>query len=53
MRDRRIGKVSPRRAPEREFERMHELYRERYRDFTAKHFHEQLVRRYATSFATR
>jgi hypothetical protein len=46
LRDRRIGKVSPRRAPERELERMHELYRQRYRDFTVKHFHEQLVRRH-------
>jgi len=46
LRDRRIGKVSPRRAPERELERMHELYRRQYRDFTAKHFHEQLVRRH-------
>ena len=42
LRDRRIGKVSPRRAPERELARMQELYRERYSDFTAKHFHEQL-----------
>ena len=46
LRDRRIGKVSPRRAPERELLRMQELYRERYDDFTAKHFHEQLVRRH-------
>ena len=46
LRDRRIGKLSPRRAPERELERMHELYRERYSDFTVKHFHEQLVRRH-------
>src|SRR5438874_1097359 len=46
LRDRRIGKVSPRRAPERELERMHELYRQRYRDFTVKHFHGQLVRRH-------
>ena len=46
LRDRRIGKTSPRRAPERELERMHELYRERYSDFTVKHFHEQLVRRH-------
>jgi len=46
LRDRRIGKVSPRRAPARELERMHELYRERYDDFTVKHFHEQLVRRH-------
>src|SRR5207237_1355043 len=46
LRDRRIGKVSPRRAPERELARMHDLYRERYRDFTVKHFHEQLVGRH-------
>src|SRR5271170_4824318 len=38
LRDRRIGKVSPRRALARELERMHELYRERYSDFTVKHF---------------
>ena len=46
LRDRRIGKVSPRRAPARELERMHDLYRESYSDFTVKHFHEQLVRRH-------
>src|SRR5262245_24788054 len=46
LRDRRIGKVSPRRAPARELERMHDLYRERYSDFTVKHFHEQLMRRH-------
>jgi hypothetical protein len=46
LRDRRIGKLSPRRAPARELERMHELFRERYSDFTVKHFHEQLVRRH-------
>jgi transposase len=46
LRDRRIGKVSPRRAPERELERMRALYRERYSDFTVKHFHEQLQRRH-------
>jgi hypothetical protein len=46
LRDRRIGKVSPHRAPERELERMHALYRERYSDFTAKHFHEHLVKRH-------
>ncbi len=46
LRDRRIGKVSSRRAPERELERMHALYREHYSDFTAKHFHEHLVRRH-------
>ena len=46
LRDRRIGKVSPRRAPARELERMQALYRERYGDFTVKHFHEQLVKRH-------
>ena len=30
LRDRRIGKVSPHRAPERELERMHALYRDRW-----------------------
>jgi hypothetical protein len=46
LRDRRIGKVSPHRAPARELERMQELYRELYGDFTVKHFHEHLVRRH-------
>jgi transposase len=46
LRDRRIGKISPRRAPARELERMQTLYRERYSDFTVKHFHEQLQRRH-------
>jgi hypothetical protein len=46
LRDRRIGKVSSHRAPDRELERMHALYRERYSDFTMKHFHEHLVRRH-------
>ena len=42
LRDRRLGKVSPRRAPAAELTRMQRLYQERYRDFTVKHFHEQL-----------
>lgn len=46
LRDRRIGKVSPRRAPARELERMRQLYRELYGDFTVKHFHEHLKRRH-------
>lgn len=44
LRDRRLGKVSPRRAPLAELTRMQILYQERYRDFTVKHFHEQLVK---------
>jgi len=46
LRDRRLGKVSPRRAPAAELRRMQMLYQERYRDFTVKHFHEQLVKRH-------
>jgi hypothetical protein len=46
LRDRRIDRRSPRRAPESELERMRQLYRECYGDFTVKHFHEQLQRRH-------
>jgi hypothetical protein len=46
LRDRRLGKVSPRRAPASELTRMQILYQERYRDFTVKHFHEQLQKRH-------
>jgi Helix-turn-helix domain len=46
LRDRRLGKLSPRRAPAAELSRMQILYRERYRDFSVKHFHEQLEKRH-------
>jgi transposase len=46
LRDRRLERPSPRRAPEGELERMRQLYRECYGDFTVKHFHEQLQRRH-------
>ena len=46
LRDRRLGKISPRRAPATELTRMQRLYQERYRDFTVKHFHEQLQKRH-------
>jgi transposase len=46
LKDRRLGKPSPRRAPASELTRMQRLYQERYRDFTAKHFHEQLQKRH-------
>lgn len=46
LRDRRLGRVSPRRAPEGELERMRRLYREEYADFTVKHFHEALRERH-------
>ena len=44
--DRRLGRPSPRRAPEEEIERMLGLFRDKYSDFTVKHFHEQLVKRH-------
>jgi hypothetical protein len=46
LRDKRLGRVSGRRAPESELARMRRLYREEYADFTVKHFHEELCRRH-------
>src|SRR5579863_9120339 len=46
LRDKRLGRVSRRRAPEGELERMRRLYCEEYADFTVKHFHEELRRRH-------
>ena len=40
--DLRLGRPSSRRAPEAELERMLGLFRDKYADFTVKHFHEQL-----------
>jgi transposase len=42
--DRRLGKASAKRAPVDEALRVERLYRERYHGFTAKHFHEHLVK---------
>ena len=44
--DRRIGRPSPRRAPESELARARALYAEMYQGFTAKHFHEHLQARH-------
>ena len=44
--DRRVGKPSPRRAPESELARARALYEEMYGGFTVKHFHEKLVKRH-------
>jgi transposase len=46
LRDKRLGRSSPRRAPEDELARMRRLYREEYADFTVKHFHEELRARH-------
>jgi hypothetical protein len=42
--DKRLGRVSNRRAPESELDRMRRLYHEEYKDLTVKHFHEELRR---------
>jgi len=42
--DRRLGKASPKRVPRDSEEEIERLYRMRYKGFTAKHFHEHLVR---------
>jgi len=44
LRDRRLGKPSAKRVPADEAMRVERLYRERSAGFTAKHFHEHLVR---------
>ena len=41
--DRRLGRVSSRRAPVDEVARVLDLFDTRYWDFTSKHFHEKLV----------
>ena len=41
--DLRLGRPSIKRSPALEIERMLGLYRDKYADFTVKHFHEQLV----------
>lgn len=46
LRDKRLGRVSARRASESELARMRRLYREEYADFTVKHFHEELRARH-------
>lgn len=42
--DRRLGRSSPRRVPAEMVEAMLSLYRDRYRGWNVKHFHEHLVR---------
>jgi len=44
--DGRLGRVSPRRAPAAEADRIERLYRERYQGWTVKHFHERAVERH-------
>jgi hypothetical protein len=44
LRDRRLGKPSPKRVPRRDAQLMLELYGGVYRGWNVKHFHEHLVR---------
>jgi transposase len=44
LRDGRLGKPSPRRVPRKERDRMLVIYREAYRGWNVKHFHEHLRR---------
>lgn len=44
LHDRRLGTEAANRVPEAEAARVEALYRERFQGFTAKHFHEHLVR---------
>jgi transposase len=46
LKDGRLNYPSPKRAPREELERMLGLFRDKYADFTVKHFHEQLVKQH-------
>ena len=48
--DKRLGKVSPHRAADRQVEAITKLYRERYRDFSVKHFHEFAQREHGLKY---
>ncbi len=52
LRDRRLGRPSPRRAPAGELTRMQILYQERYRDFTVSIFTSSCRNGTTTSSAT-
>src|SRR5579859_1883555 len=45
LRDRRVGRVSPRRASDEDVEEVSRLYRDRYKGFSVQHFYE-FARRY-------
>ena len=53
LHDRRLGRPSPKRAPVEEIGRMLGLFKEKYADFTAKHFHESCGSATTTSLAIR
>jgi transposase len=48
--DKRIGKVSPHRAADKEVKRISRIYEERYRGFSVKHFHEFACREHGLKY---
>ena len=48
--DRRLGQASDRRVPAERQQQIETLYRTRHSGFTAKHFHEHLVREHTFSW---
>ena len=47
LKDGRLNRPSPKRAPREELDWMLCLFRDKYSDFTVKHFHKQLVKRHS------
>ena len=48
--DRRLGRVSGRRALDSKVQEMCQLYKERYRSFSVKHFHEFACREHGLTY---
>ncbi len=51
LRDRRVGRVSPRRASDEEVEEVSRLYRDRYKGFSVRHFYEYARRNHGLQWS--
>lgn len=51
LRDRRVGRVSPRRASDDEMEEVSRLYRDRYKGFSVRHFYEYARRNHGLQWS--
>lgn len=49
--DRRTGRPSPKKAPYKDVERIVRLYRDKYRDFNVRHFHQKLTREHEMGYS--
>jgi transposase len=49
--DRRTGRPSPKKAPYADVEQILRLYREKYLDFNAQHFHQKLTRQHKIGYS--